>query len=77
MYDAGIKNDKLSLLQKINQVNRVAVKTPQRMSQRKTTEQIICQGEPWGPIKCSLQIDDIGKESIDNSLEPYKYNDEV
>ena len=43
------------------------------MSQRKTTEQIICQGEPWGPIECSLQIDDIGKESIDNSLEPYKY----
>ena len=77
LYDAGIKNDKLSLVQKINQVNKVAVKTPHGLSQRKTTEQIICQGEPWGPIECSLQIDGIGKESVDNSLEPYKYKDEV
>ena len=77
LYDAGIRNDKLPILQKINQVNRVAVKTPHGLSQRKTTEQVICQGEPWGPIECSLQIDGIGKDSIDKSLEPYTYKDEV
>ena len=67
----------MSLLHKINQVNRIAVKTPNGLSQRKTTEKIICQGEPWGPIECSLQIDNIGKESLNESLEPYKYKDQV
>ena len=41
----------------------------------KNTEKIICQGEPWGPIECSLLIDNIGKESLNESLEAYKYKD--
>ena len=77
LYKAGITDDKLSLLYKINQVNRVAVKTPHGLSQRKTAENIICQGEPWGPIESSLHIDGIGKESLNKALEPYKYKDEV
>ena len=77
LYEAGIQNDKLSLLYKINQVNRVAVKTPHGLSQRKTTENIICQGEPWGPIESSLHINGIGKESLNESLEPCKYKREI
>ena len=38
---------------------------------------IICQGDPWGPIECSLQIDEIGKESLQTDLEPYKYKGQV
>ena len=77
LYEAGIKNDKLALLQKLNETNKVAIKTPHGISQRKVVKQIICQGEPWGPLECSLQIDDIGKESINPQLEPYKYKDIV
>ena len=53
------------------------MKTPYGISQRKEENNIICQGEPWGPIECSLQIDNIGKESLVEGLHPYKYNDEV
>ena len=35
------------------------------------------QGEPWGPIDCSLHVDGKRNESLDSSLEPYKYKEEV
>ena len=44
---------------------------------KKNVENIICQGEPWGPIECSVQIDGLGKESIHADLEPYKYKYEI
>ena len=71
LFDAGVKNDKLALLHKVNQVNKVAVKTPNGLSERKEVNNIICQGEPWGPIECSLQIDKLGKESLNEYLDPY------
>ena len=77
LYEAGVTNDKLSLLYKINQNNNVAVKTCHGLSQRKQVDHIICQGEPWGPIECSVQVDGIGKESLAEDLEPYTYKNEV
>ena len=77
LFDAGVKNYNLALLHKINQVNKVAVKTPNGLSERKEVNNIICQGEPWGPIECSLQIDNLGKETLDEDLEPYKYKNKV
>ena len=35
LYDAGIKNDKLALLHKLNETNKVDMKTPHGVSQRK------------------------------------------
>ena len=67
----------MALLQKLNQTNRLAVKTHSSISQRKVVNNITCQGEPWGPIECSLQVDEIGKDSLDENLEPYKYKGEI
>ena len=53
------------------------MKTHGGLSQRQIVKKIICQGEPRGPIECSLQIDYIGKESLHPSLQPYKYKDQV
>ena len=77
LYDAGVKNDKLALLQKLNHKNHLAVKTHAGTSQRKEVNNVICQGDPLGPIECSLQVDEIGKESLEEYLEPYKYKDIV
>ena len=77
LYEAGVTDDKLSLLYKITQNNKVAVKTSQGLSQRKQVENIICQGEPWGPIECSVQVDVIGKEGLHEDLEPYRYKNKV
>ena len=68
LYDAGIKDDKLSLLYDIN-----AVKTPVGISNRVTVNNIICQGDPWGSIQCSPMTDNFGKDSLKPEMEPYKY----
>ena len=73
LFEAGIKNDKLALLQKLNETNNIAIKTHEGTSQRTVVNNIICQGEPWGPIECSLEVDNIGKESLNTQLDPYKY----
>ena len=48
LYDAGVKNDKLALLHKVNKVNKFAVKTPYGISQRKEVNNIIFQGNHGG-----------------------------
>ena len=39
----------------------------------KTVKNVICQGDPWGSLKFSLQVDSLGKESLKPELQPYKY----
>ena len=70
LFEAGVKDDKLALLYEINKTNKVAVNTPDGLSERKSVENIICQGDPWGSLECSLQVDSIGKDSLKAELEP-------
>ena len=58
-------------------INHLAVKTQHGLTERKTVNNIICQGDPWGSIKCSVQIDTIGRESLEAGLEPFKYKNKV
>ena len=55
----------------------MAVKTQHGLTERKTVNNIICQGDPWGSIQCSVQIDTIGRESLEAGLEPLKYLNKV
>ena len=77
IYEAGIRDDKLALLNEINKTNNLAVKTQHRLTERKVVENIICQGDPWGSMQCSVQIDSIGRDSLAEDLEPFKYKGEV
>ena len=77
LFEAGLNDDKLSLLYKINETNDIAVKTPTGLSEREIVKKIICQGDPLGPTECSLMVDGFGKESLEPNLEPYKYKDKV
>ena len=60
LYDAGIVDDKLALIYEANKVNNVAVKTPFGLSKRETVEKIVLQGEVFGPLQCSIQVDTFG-----------------
>ena len=77
LFEAGMQNDRLSLLWELDQVNKLAVKTCQGLSQRKEVRKIICQGDCWGTCKCSLHMDNIAKDSLNPKLEPFKYKNEV
>ena len=77
MYDSGVKDDKLSLLYNINTQVNVAVKTPVGKTKRQSIFNVITQGDVFGPILCSNQVDTFGKECLEESKYTYSYKGEV
>ena len=77
LYDAGLTDDKLSLIYQLNSKNQVAVKTPFGMTERKSVENIVLQGEVFGPLQCSVTVDTFGKECMEEDKFMYKYRGEV
>ena len=65
-----LKYGKLSLLYNINTHVKVAVKTPVGKTHKESIFNVITQGDVFGPILCSNQVDTIGKEC----LQQRKYN---
>ena len=64
LYDAGVNDDTLSLLYKANAEVYMAVKTPAGLTDRQTIRNIVLQGDTWGSILASVQVDNIGKETM-------------
>ena len=77
LYEVGIRDDKLALIAKINESNDIAIQTAVGLTRRENIERIICQGDPWGSIECSLMVDGFGKDSLNSEFQPYKYKGEV
>ena len=77
LFDAGIKNDKLALIYEANKVNKVAVKTPFGLTPRETVNKIVLQGEIFGPLQCSVQVDTLGKECLQENKFLYTYKEKV
>ena len=69
LFDAGIQNDKLVLLYDVYKTNKISIRTPFGISRRQTVEKIICQGDSWGSIECSLLIDGFGKDSLKQEMD--------
>ena len=72
IFEAGVKDDHLALLKEIIMTNCMSVKTQHGLTDRTEINKVICKGDPWGPIQCSAQIDEIGWGSLEAHLEPYK-----
>ena len=77
LYEAGIKDEKLALIPKINELNDLAIQTPLGLTRRENMTRIICQGDPWGSIEWSLMVDGFVKASLSPELQPYKHKSEV
>ena len=77
LFEAGVNDDQIALIYKMNSKNQVAVKTPFGVSERKTVERIVLQGEVFGPLQCSVTIDTFGKECIEEQKNLYMYKGEV
>ena len=71
MYDSGVRNDKLALLYNINTHVKVAVKTPVGKTRRGSIHNVITQGDVFGPILCSNQVDTFGKECLQQGKYTY------
>ena len=77
IYDAGLKNDKLPLLFKMNQSAQVAVKTPSGTTRRLTINNIIMQGTVWGSLLCAATTDKLAKRVYEQDELLYKYRGEA
>ena len=77
LWEAGIQDDHLALIYKINEEVDVAVKTPFGLTSRKQIGSIIMQGEVYGPLCCSVQVDSFGKYCIENEKFLYQYKESV
>ena len=73
LYDAGIQDDKLALIYEVNKKTQVAIKTPFGITPRVNINQIVLQGEVLGPLQCSVQVETISKESIEEKKFLYSH----
>ena len=64
LYSAGVTDDSLALIFEANKNNKVAVNTPAGLSDRESVQEIVLQGEVFGPLQCSVQTDTFGKECL-------------
>ena len=77
MFDAGVQDDNLALLYQANSKVNVAVRTPYGLTDRFKLEDIILQGDVFGPIECSVMVDSFGKECLEENKHLYYYKDTV
>ena len=64
IYDTGVDDDNLVLLYNANQEINMAVKTANGLSERQTVNNIVLQGDKWGSILASVQVDKIGQDCM-------------
>ena len=70
IYEAGVKDDKFILMAKSNEKCMVAVKTPWgSLSKRVEMHELEMQGTVPAPLKCSVQLDTLGKECLETGQE--------
>ena len=77
MYEAGIDKDNLALIYEANRNINVAVNTPNGLTSRDNIERIVLQGDVFGPLECSVQVDTFGKECVEEEKHLYMYKEEV
>ena len=76
IYEAGLQDDNLSLLYQANKEIFMAVNTPTGLSERQRLENIVIQGDTFGSILASVQVDSIGQECAASGY-GYKYMDSL
>ena len=77
VYEAGLNNDKFALLYNVNSTVNIAVKTPIGRTSRQNIRNSIIQGDVFGAILCSKQVDTFGQECLIKSDYTYSYRGEV
>ena len=77
LFEAGVQDDQLGVLFEANKEINLAIKTPNGLTDRVKVEEIILQGDVFGPMQCSVTVDSFGKECILEDKHLYYYKDEV
>ena len=62
IFDCGLTDDNLALVYKANKEVHMAVKTPGGLTDRQVVENSVLQGDTFGSLLASVQVDSIAKE---------------
>ena len=62
LLDTGLIDDNLCLVYEVNNEVNMAVNTPSSLSERQVIKNCVLQGDTFGSILASVQVDTIGKE---------------
>ena len=65
IYNVGVDDETLSLLYQANAEVNMAVKTPAGLTDRQVIRNTVLQGDTWGSILASVQVDSIGQECME------------
>ena len=76
-YSAGVQDDKFALLYNANSNVNIAVRTPVGKTSRESIKNVITQGDVFGPLLCSKQVDTFGQECLNENRHTYVYRGEV
>ena len=71
LYSSGCKDNKLALLYDINKTNNVSVKTSVGLTEKFVLNNNVLQGDVFGNILASNQIDKFGKECLEEERNIY------
>ena len=77
LYMSGFKDDKLALLYDLNRKNMVAVKTSLGMTDRFEVRKNVLQGDVFGNLMASNQIDKFGKQCLEDKNHIYMYRNTI
>ena len=76
MYDVGVNDDQFITIANSNKECKVAVKTPWgTTTDRKVLNEIEMQGTVITSLKCSVQIETLGKETLNRDGNIFKYKE--
>ena len=71
MFDVGIDDDNLALLYEANKNVKMSVKTTNGLTERQILRDVVLQGDTFGSILASVQVDNICKSVVSSG---YRYS---
>ena len=77
LWDVGVNDDKFAMIAKLDEHANVVVKTPCGTTDGFELKKAIMQGTVFAPIKCSIQIDTLGRDCLANGDGLYEYKNIV
>ena len=77
MYSGGLKDNNFNVLHNANSNVKIVVKTPVGKTNQESIQNVIIQGDVFGPLLCSNTIDTFGKECLTQSKYTFLYKGEV
>ena len=76
IYKTGLKDDNLSLIYEANKEIFMSVNTKSGLTDRQLIENSVLQGDTWGSLLASVQVETIAQECVDAGYH-YRYKDNL